>query len=77
MNLIKKCLKIAFSSCALRSLFVFKPFVSSYTESLPEATPYFYYKHARLISEHGHLSAQDMDLWLPLGRDLNQTLPHE
>ena len=37
--------------------------------------PYFYYRNAQLISEHGHLPARDMDRWLPLGRDLEQTLP--
>ncbi|MXV73460.1 hypothetical protein F4Z99_04175 [Candidatus Poribacteria bacterium] len=37
--------------------------------------PYFYYRNAQIISEHGHLPARDMDRWLPLGRDLEQTLP--
>lgn len=37
--------------------------------------PYFYYRNAQLISEHGHLPARDMHRWLPLGRDLEQTLP--
>ncbi|MDE0015053.1 MAG: hypothetical protein OXU51_02615 [Candidatus Poribacteria bacterium] len=37
--------------------------------------PYFYYRNAQLISEHGLLPARDMDRWLPLGRDLEQTLP--
>ena len=37
--------------------------------------PYFYYRNAQLISEHGFLPARDMHRWLPLGRDLEQTLP--
>ena len=36
--------------------------------------PYFYYWQASLISEHGQLPARDMHRWLPLGRDLGQTL---
>ena len=36
--------------------------------------PYLYYWQAQLISEHGHLPARDMHRWLPLGRDLGQTL---
>ena len=48
-------------------------------ESLPagqftETDGYFYYWQAQLISEHGHLPARDMHRWLPLGRDLGQTL---
>ena len=35
---------------------------------------YFYYWQARLISEHGRLPERDMHRWLPLGRDLGQTL---
>ena len=35
---------------------------------------YFYYWQAQLISEHGKLPEQDMNRWLPLGRDLTQTL---
>ena len=35
---------------------------------------YFYYWQASLISEHGQLHARDMHRWLPLGRDLGQTL---
>ena len=35
---------------------------------------YFYYWQASLISEHGHLPDRDMHRWLPLGRDLGQTL---
>ena len=37
--------------------------------------PYFYYRNAQLISETGRLPARDMHRWLPLGRDLEQTLP--
>ncbi len=37
--------------------------------------PYFYYRNAQIISKHGHLPARDMHRWLPLGRDLEQTLP--
>ena len=36
--------------------------------------PYLYYWQASLISEHGHLPERDMHRWLPLGRDLGQTL---
>ena len=36
--------------------------------------PYLYYWQAQLISEQGHLPARDMHRWLPLGRDLEQTL---
>ena len=35
---------------------------------------YFYYWQASLISEHGHLPDRDMHRWVPLGRDLGQTL---
>ena len=35
---------------------------------------YFYYWQAQLISEHGKLPERDMRRWLPLGRDLTQTL---
>ncbi|MYB92659.1 hypothetical protein F4167_11000 [Candidatus Poribacteria bacterium] len=35
---------------------------------------YFYYWQASLISEHGQLPARDMHRWLPIGRDLGQTL---
>ena len=35
---------------------------------------YFYYWQAHLISEHGKLPERDMSRWLPLGRDLTQTL---
>ena len=35
---------------------------------------YFYYWQAQLISEHGRLPERDMNRWLPLGRDLGQTL---
>ena len=39
-----------------------------------ETDGYFYYYQASLISEHGQLPARDMHRWLPLGRDLGQTL---
>ena len=39
-----------------------------------ETDAYFYYWQASLISEHGYLPARDMHRWLPLGRDLGQTL---
>ena len=39
-----------------------------------ETDAYFYYWQAQLISEHGHLPERDMHRWLPLGRDLEQTL---
>lgn len=35
---------------------------------------YLYYRQAQLVSEHGHLPTRDMHRWLPLGRDLSQTL---
>ena len=35
---------------------------------------YFYYWQAQLISEHGQLPERDMNRWLPVGRDLDQTL---
>jgi len=41
---------------------------------LTESDGYFYYWQAQLISEHGKLPARDMNRWLPLGRDLTQTL---
>ena len=49
------------------------------TESIPagqftETDAYFYYWQAQLISEHGQLPALDMHRWLPVGRDLRQTL---
>ena len=39
-----------------------------------ETDGYFYYWQATLISEQGHLPERDMHRWLPLGRDLGQTL---
>lgn len=39
-----------------------------------ETDAYFYYWQAILISEHGKLPERDMHRWLPLGRDLRQTL---
>lgn len=39
-----------------------------------ENDAYFYYWQASLISEHGKLPERDMHRWLPLGRDLGQTL---
>lgn len=39
-----------------------------------ETDGYFYYWQAQLISEHGQLPERDMHRWLPLGRDLGQTL---
>ena len=38
------------------------------------ADAYFYYWHAQLVSEHGTLPERDMHRWLPIGRDLEQTL---
>ncbi len=48
-------------------------------ESLPEGQftetdGYFYYWQASLISERGKLPDRDMHRWLPVGRDLGQTL---
>ncbi len=39
-----------------------------------EPDAYLYYWQAQIISEQGHLPARDMHRWLPLGRDLGQTL---
>ena len=39
-----------------------------------ETDGYFYYWQAGLISGHGQLPARDMHRWLPVGRDLEQTL---
>lgn len=39
-----------------------------------ETDGYFYYWQAHLISEYGQLPDRDMHRWLPLGRDLGQTL---
>ena len=36
--------------------------------------PYLYYWQAQIVSEQGRLPARDMHRWLPLGRDLEQTL---
>ncbi len=36
--------------------------------------PYLYYWQAQIISEYGYLPERDMHRWLPLGRDLRQTL---
>ena len=44
------------------------------TGQFTETDGYFYYWQASLISEHGHLPERDMHRWLPLGRDLGQTL---
>lgn len=38
------------------------------------ADAYFYYWQAQLVSEHGTLPDRDMHRWLPIGRDLRQTL---
>lgn len=35
---------------------------------------YLYYWNAKIISEQGHLPARDMHRWVPVGRDLEQTL---
>ena len=35
---------------------------------------YLYYWQAQIVSEHGKLPERDMHRWLPLGRDLGQTL---
>ena len=36
--------------------------------------PYLYYWQAQIVSENGWLPARDMHRWLPIGRDLGQTL---
>ena len=35
---------------------------------------YFYYRNAQIVSDNGSLPKRDMDRWIPLGRDLEQTL---
>ena len=47
--------------------------------SIPEGQftgndPYLYYWQAQIVSEQGELPARDMHRWLPVGRDLGQTL---
>ena len=39
-----------------------------------ENDAYLYYWQADIIAEHGTLPARDMHRWMPLGRDLGQTL---
>ena len=36
--------------------------------------PYLHYWQAQIVSEHGKLPARDMHRWLPLGRNLGQSL---
>lgn len=36
---------------------------------------FFYYRNAQIVSENGSLPKRDMHRWIPLGRDLEQTLP--
>ena len=36
---------------------------------------YFYYRNAQIVLENGSLPKRDMDRWMPIGRDLEQTLP--
>lgn len=36
--------------------------------------PYLYYWQAQMVTEQGRLPARDMHRWLPLGRDLGQSL---
>ena len=43
-------------------------------EQFTGADPYLYYWQAQTIAENGHLPARDMHRWVPLGRDLGQTL---
>ena len=45
------------------------------TGQFVEIDGYFFYKQAQLISEHGILPDRDMSRWMPLGRDLTETLP--
>lgn len=39
-----------------------------------ETDAYLYYWQAQLVSEHGQLPERDMSRWVPIGRDLGQTL---
>lgn len=39
-----------------------------------ETDAYLYYWQAQLVSENGRLPARDMSRWVPIGRDLGQTL---
>ncbi|MDE0636937.1 MAG: hypothetical protein OXI43_13960 [Candidatus Poribacteria bacterium] len=43
-------------------------------EMFTGADPYHYYRLAEIISDEGSVPARDMNRWLPLGRDLRQTL---
>ena len=43
-------------------------------QQFTESDAYLYYWYAQIISDHGHLPERDMHRWLPLGRDLKQTL---
>ena len=43
-------------------------------EQFTSTDAYLYYRQADIIAEHGTLPARDMHRWLPLGRDLGQTL---
>ena len=56
-------------------LSVFRAFLSFQMGSSPEVIRISTIGTHKLISEHGHLPARDMHRWLPLGRDLEQTLP--
>ncbi len=39
-----------------------------------ETDAYLYFSQAQLVSEHGQLPERDMSRWVPIGRDLGQTL---
>jgi len=43
-------------------------------EQFTETDAYLYYWQAQIVSEHGHLPERDMSRWVPVGRDLEQTL---
>ena len=43
-------------------------------EQFTENDAYLHYWQAQLISEHGALPARDLHRWVPVGRDLGQSL---
>ena len=72
-----KVVKAAFLLCAL--LFIASWIRVQGVNLIPhgrftETDAYLYYWQAKIISEHGKLPERDMSRWLPIGRDLGQTL---
>ena len=74
--MIKRFLDGIFIICVLLFAFWIR---SQGTSRIPDGQftgydAYLYYWQAGIISEHGHLPERDMHRWLPLGRDLGQSL---